>query len=616
MERERLRQQLDMLPPKPGVYMMKDEDGEVIYVGKATSLRSRVRSYFQEGEKSPKTQALANRVADVDYIVTDSEVEALILESTLIKEHKPFYNIRLKDDKAYPYVRVTVQERFPRVEVVRRIGRDNAKYFGPYTDVGALKQSLNLLQKIFPTRTCRGPLTTKSRPCLNYHIGRCRAPCCSKISEEAYRELVDQICLFLQGNADEIIKRLTGQMEKAAAQLDFERAAELRDQIIALQRTVEPQKIASGTKEEMDLVAYALEGDLICVQVFHIREGRVIGRDHFLMETQGEVTGSEILEAFLQQHYTRASYIPPKIALGEEVANADLLSQWLSQLRGKKVVLHVPKRGRLKELMQLVARNARMKLEEQLLAKKRAKKMQEEGLAQLARLVGLEDAPRRIEGYDISNLGEQDAVGAMVVAIDGVPDPSQYRRFKIKTVEGQNDFQMLQEVVRRRIRAFRRDAPQASFAEKPDLILVDGGRGQLSAVQEVLVEGGWEDVPLLSLAEREEEVFLPGQSRPVPLEEDAPAKRLLQRLRDEAHRFALAYHRKLRDERISHSALDAIPGVGPKRKKILINHFGSVRAVQKATLEELSQVPGIPPEVARNIYLGLGQGLRETEDQA
>jgi excinuclease ABC subunit C len=608
MVSEKLRQKLDLLPRKPGVYIMKDDAGNVIYVGKATSLRSRVRSYFQEGETSPKTQALANRVADIDYIITDSEVEALILECTLIKEHTPFYNIRLKDDKAYPYVRVTVQEDYPRVQVVRRITKDNARYFGPYTDVGALKQSLNFLGKVFPTRTCSGALVEKERPCLNYHIERCTAPCCGKISKEEYRDVVEQVCLFLQGNSDQIIKKLTKEMEKAAAKMEFERAAALRDQIGALEKTAERQKISSGTLEDLDLIAYAMEDDLICVQVFHVREGRVMGRDHFMMETQSSVSGPEILEAFIQQHYTRASFIPPKIALSEEVEDKELLIQWLSQIRGKKVVLHTPKRGRLKKLIELVSRNAHMKLQERLLAQRRAQQVQQEGLEELASLVGLSSGPRRIEGYDISNLGEDDAVGAMVVAIEGIPDSSQYRRFKVKSVQGQDDYGMLREVVGRRIMAYDREELADSFGDKPDLILVDGGLGQLGAVRKVLQENGWQDVAVLSLAEREEEVYLLNHPQPVVLPEDSPAKRILQRLRDEAHRFALSYHHKLRAERVRESALDAIEGVGPRRKRILIDHFGSLGAIKKATLEELASVPGIPLSVARNIYLGIGQG--------
>lgn len=632
-ERARLEEKLARLPSQPGVYLMKNAAGEVIYVGKAVSLRSRVRSYFQpsrhgRGPGSAKVAAMVAHIADFEYIVTDTEVEALILESNLIKRYRPWYNVRLRDDKAYPYIKVTLEERFPRVILVRRKRNDGGRYFGPYTNVHAVRETLQFVRKLLPIRTCTLDLSGELnyRPCLMYHIDRCGAPCAALQSEEEYRKIVDQVILFLEGRQEALIPELTRRMEAAAEGLQFERAARIRDQIRGLETVIERQKIVSTTDtSDQDVVGLALGRETACVQVFFIRGGKLVGREAFFVEVTPETEEAEALGAFLQEYYERADLVPPQILVPVEPEDAPVLAAWLEQRRGGKVRLRRPQRGEKRELMEMVAENARLALGEYEANTERRQTRNQRALADLAGRLGLDQPPRRIECYDISNLQGQQAVASMVVLTDGEPDPSQYRRFKIQGQETPDDYRMMAETIRRRFTHYLREREemerlvaeagpeeaearraelmqQARFALLPDLVVIDGGRGQLNAARAVLQELGLEELPAIGLAERFEQIFLEDDPDPLELDHQSPALHLLQRVRDEAHRFALRYHRQLRDARTSHSALDEIEGVGPKRKKALLRHFGSVKKVREASLEELCAVPGLPRSVAERIY--------------
>ena len=614
-----LQQAVRALPAKPGVYLFKNAAGEIIYVGKAVSLRDRVRSYFQKHGRyvSPKVKAMVEHIADLEFIVTDSEVEALILECNLIKEHEPWYNVRLKDDKSFPYLKVTA-ERFPRVMVVRRPSKEG-RNFGPYTDARAVRETLKFLRKLFPVRTCSLDLSGELnyRPCLLYHIGRCGAPCAGLQSEEEYNRLIDEVCLFLEGRHHRLIPELRAKMEAAAAKLEFERAARLRDQLQALEKVVERQKVVSDDGNDQDVIGMARSGNSLCVQVFFVRDGKLTGREHFFLEGAGDTSDAEALGAFVQQYYAEAAFVPREILLPEELEDQEVLAEWLSRRRGGKVTLRVPKRGEKRRLVEMVTHNAVLVLGESEAKRARVLERRSQALTQLQELFGLEEPPRRIEAYDISNTQGQDAVGSMVVFIDGEPANAEYRQFKIRDIEGPNDFAMMHQVISRRfmrglkereelaaLPAGERDAQarKARFADFPDLVIIDGGKGQLGAARDALRELNLEEIPTAGLAERLEEIYVEDQPEPIRLPDDSPALQLLQHIRDEAHRFALNYHRKLRSKRQSRSVLDEIEGVGPKRKKELIKHFGSVRAVREASLEALKAVPGLPAAVAERIY--------------
>ena len=635
-----LEEKLAHLPARPGVYLMKNAAGEVIYVGKASSLRSRVRSYFQAGRaSSPRLEALVADIADLEYIVTASEIEALVLESNLIKRYRPWYNVKLRDDKAYPYLKVTLDEPFPRVLVVRRMKNDGARYFGPYTNSTALRETLRFLRKLFPIRTCDLPLDGKRqyRLCLQYYIGRCLGPCAMRTTVEAYRQVVDQVCLFLEGRQDRIIPALEARMHQAAERLEFEQAARLRDQIRALQKVVEHQKVVTAGEDDQDVMAFARFGDTVCAQVFYVRGGKLIGRDHFILETTESTSDIEVMSSFVQQFYDKTPSVPPSVTLQHPVEEPELIERWLSERRGSRVRLVVPKRGDRRRLVEMAAENAALVLQELRSQADRRAAEKERALATLQDVLGLDRLPRRIEAFDISNIQGTDAVASMVVMEDGEPKKSDYRRFKLRMTGGPNDFAMMKEAVRRRFARglkereeletlrrrieardgadpelearLRKAEAEAKFARLPDLLLIDGGKGQLSAAREALRELGLdEEIPAIGLAKRLEQIFVEDEPDPIELPRDSYALHLLQRIRDEAHRFALGYHRQLRERRAVRSALDEIPGVGPKRKKQLIEHFGSVKRVREATLEELLAVPGLPRAVAERIY----QGVRST----
>lgn len=604
-----LQNKLATLPASPGVYLMLNGAGEIIYVGKAINLRNRVRSYFQKGSSQPaKVRILVEHIVDFEYILTDSEMEALILENNLIKKHAPRYNVRLKDDKTYPYIKVTMQETFPRVLMVRKRLNDGARYFGPYTDVTAVKETLAFLRKIFPVRSCRKNIEEggTERPCLNYHIGRCLAPCAGLITKEKYGEMIDEVILFLEGRIERLIPDLTRKMQEASEELEFEKAARFRNQIRGLQALAEKQKIVTERQEDQDYLGYARQGELACVQVFFVRSGKLIGRDHFLVDCSAEEEGTEILRSFMQQYYEEAAYIPKEILIPMTLTDSSVLQSWMSGLRGNKVYLHNPQRGQKKQLLDLVMKNAKVVLNETLTRTAFKERALKKALEELEEIVGLEEIPERIEAFDISNLQGTDVVASLVVWESGALKSDDYRRFKIKNVEGTpNDYEAMREVLTRR---FKRGLDEQNdgntegkFAIFPDLVLIDGGKGQLGVALEVRKELGLE-IPFISLAEKREEIYLPQASKPVILPNDSPSLLLLRQIRDEAHRFALSYHRNLRGRSTRGSVLDEIPGVGPKRKRELLRHFGTVKSIREASIEELAEVTGISLKVAREIY--------------
>ena len=619
MDRLQLKEQLSSVPPKPGVYLMKDEKGKVIYVGKAVNLRSRVRSYFHaSADHSPKTHYLKQDIVDLDFIVTASELEALILECNLIKKYQPRYNVRLKDDKRYPYIKITWQEPYPRIFTVRRMQNDGAKYYGPFTATWAVSQTLDLLRKIFPYLTCKREITGQDkRACLYYHIGRCPGPCIGAVSQEEYRALVSQICRFLEGKSEEIIDDLRAQMMAASQRLEFERAAALRDQIVALERVIERQRVVSSALADEDVIAFARQDGDACMQVFFIRRGKLIGREYFVLEGTAEEDDRQIMTSFVKQFYDKAAYVPSEVLLQSEIDEALIIQSWLRSKRGTKVTLKVPRRGQKKELVQMAAENAA-----ETLAHLRAQWLLDEGksveaLAELQEHLDLAQPPARIECYDISNIQGKAATGSMVVFVKGVPRKSDYRRFKIRTVEGADDYAMMQEVLRRR---FRRAVPSTELRtvgetkEKgelvkdeawtilPDLVVVDGGKGQLNAALEVMDEYDLrEAVPLVGLAKEREEIFVPDQPEPILLPHGSQGLFLIQRIRDEAHRFALQYHRRLREKKTLTSTLEEIPGIGPKRRQALLKHFGSFEGIRQASLEELAAVAGMSRAAAQQV---------------
>lgn len=629
MLRQDLQDWLATLPQRPGVYLFRGDEGQVLYVGKAKNLRARVRSYFQRpAQMTGRILHLVNQVEHIETIVTGTEVEALVLEANLIKRHKPPYNIRLRDDKQYPYIKVTVNEPFPRVMITRSVQNDGARYFGPYTDPGAVKETLKVLRRAFPYRTCSNyRLAQEGRPCLYYYIGRCLGPCDNLTTAEEYDAMIEEMCQFLEGRSDGVLQRLEKRMHRAAEELDFEQAAQLRDQIRALRRVLERQQVISGRLEEQDVVALAMEGDQICAQVFFVREGRVVGRDHFMLQGGEGVEPGEALAAFMKQHYAGAAFIPREILVAVDLPpeEQEAITDWLTQLRGSRVFIRRPRRGDKRRLVELAAENARVMLEQEHQRQELDQQRTTGALAELADYLHLDVPPERIECYDISNFQGREAVGAMVVFHGGRAHKDHYRRFKIHTVEGSNDYAMLQEVLYRRFRraqtmgvlpggtAEGRPSGNAgdqgplvmptgadAFGTLPDLILVDGGKGQLSAALEVLRAFNLDHIPTFGLAEKQEHLFAPGRKEPIVLPADSPALHLLQRIRDEAHRFAVSYHRKLRSRGIR-SLLDDIPGIGRKRRNALLKHFGSIDAIRAASVEELAAVPGMNMKVARTV---------------
>jgi len=613
---EHVKEILANLPSRPGVYLHKDKDGRVLYVGKAVNLRNRVRSYFHNNVDSFKTRRLREQVADIEIITTDTDLEALLLEMTLIKKYKPHFNVRLKDDKRYPYIKVHWASPFPKVTVTRRMMRDGSRYFGPFTSVWAVHQTLDLLRKIFPYLTCDREITgDDKRACLYFDIRLCNAPCIGNVDQKEYREMIQHLMDFLNGKSDVIIREIEGKMQRAANDLDFEQAALYRDQLKAIDRVVAKQKVISAANTDQDVIAFAREQGDACVQVFFIRHGKLIGREYFLLEgTEGEAD-EEVLSDFLTQFYDEAAHIPREVLLPHEVVEAQVIEQWLKEKRSTKVTIQVPRRGKKRALVQMATNNAADTLAtlRQQWAADRSKHVT--AMEELREALELDRPPARIECYDISHTQGRQPVGSMVVFVQGAPRKSDYRRFNIQTV-GNDDYGAMKEVLSRRLQRYADSAAgelhdpskigrlrkDTTWAILPDLILIDGGKGQLNSVLEILEEFDLADeVPLAALAKQEEELFIPGRTRSIRLPERSQALYLVQRARDEAHRYANHGHRKRRSKVGVASLLDDVPGVGPKRRKALLDQFGSLDGIRNATVEELASVPGIPYQVAHAV---------------
>jgi len=608
--RERLKLRLASLPESPGVYLMRDANGRIIYVGKALVLRNRVRSYFGETAlRDAKTARLVGDIADIEWIVTESELEALILEAQLIKRHHPRYNIRLKDDKRYPYIKLTMEEEFPRVLVVRQMANDGGRYFGPFTSSQAVHQSLDLIRRLFPYRTCNREITGHDhRPCLYYHIERCSGPCIGAISREDYRQTMERISLFLEGRQEEIVASLRDEMKAASDRLEFERAAKLRDEIAAITQIIERQRIVSAHLKDHDFVAFARANGDACVQVFFVRNGRLIGRDYYVLSGATDASDQEIVRAFLVQFYEQSPSIPPEVVVPSDLDNLPILEQWLQQRRGSPVMIKVPKRGDRRAVLDLAQENAVETLRK-LRAEWRADRSKHvEALTQLQETLGLEEPPNRIECYDISHTHGFGATGSMVVFVQGTPSKSDYRRFRIKDAKGGDDYAAMAEVLRRRFARADSAAERAEttgrtsrWALMPDLVIVDGGKGQLHAALEAMADTGVDHVPVAALAKREEELFTPESLEPHVLPPSSPGLYLVQRIRDEAHRVAVSYHRTVRRKHSTKSALEEVPGIGPKRRQALLRAFGSIDGIRQASLEDLISIPGITRPIAERL---------------
>jgi len=620
---ESLLERVKAVPQRPGVYLFRNERGEVIYVGKAASLRNRMRSYFGAPQSmEPKTRALRGAIADFEYVVTHTEQDALHLEATLVKRHQPFFNVTLKDDKHFPYLKVDLADPWPRIYITRRVEKDGGRYFGPFASASSVRKTLDLTKKLFPWRSCTMTITgNEPRPCLEYYIHRCIAPCTSYCTKEEYDEVIRQTILFLEGRTDEVMRTLRGQMVEASEALEFERAANIRDQITAIERVTETQTVASTKPVDEDVFGLARQDGEAMVQVLFVRGIKLVGTDHFSLAGAQDVPDGEVLASFLKQFYESSTYVPRRLLLPIDVPERELLAAWLSERRGKPVELLAPKRGERRRLVEMAQANAREALEQA-----RARWLADTGkteaaLEELQIALDLPEPPRRIECYDISNIQGTNAVGSMVVFIDGKPRPQEYRRFRIRTVQGANDFAMMAEVLRRRFKkasapaereepaaagdrqpSSRERAKAEAWSTLPDLLIVDGGKGQLGAALDVLREAGLEPiVPAAGLAKRNEELFVKDRADPIVLARTSQALYLVQRVRDEAHRFAITYHRGLRQKRSIQSALDAIPGVGPKRKKALLRKFGSVKAVREAPVEEIASTAGFTRSLAERV---------------
>ncbi len=612
---EHLRPTLETLPQRPGCYLMKDAAGTVIYVGKAVNLAHRVRSYFHaSAQHNRKTRRLVQEIAAIEWIVVGSELEALILEMNLIKRYRPKYNVKLKDDKRYPYIKVHWQDPFPRVTVTRRLQEDGARYFGPYASVWAVHQTLDVLRRIFPYLTCNREITGQDRrACLYYDIKRCAGPCIGAIDQAGYRQMIADLMDFLNGRNGPIVARLQAEMEAAASRLEYERAAALRDQIRAIEKVVEKQRIISQKQLDSDVIALAREEGEACVQVFFIRGGRLIGREHFMLDGSDESEDdSALLTAFVKQFYTEAAQIPRQVLLPQEIEEANIIRQWLNNRRGQKVELLIPRRGEKRDLVRLAAQNAAETLHALRAQWAADAHRQEEALQQLQEALHLPQPPLRMECFDVSNFQGAAIVASMVVFERGTPSKKLYRRFNIRSVQGQpDDFASMEEALRRRFKRWQsarelEESPSArtdrAFGVLPDLLIVDGGPGQLTRAVRVLDDFGLrERVQVIGLAKREELIFRPESKAPLRLPRHGAALQLLQRIRDEAHRFAITAHRKKRAKIALASSLEQIPGVGPKRRAALLRHFGSVEAIRRASPEELARVEGISRSLAETI---------------
>ncbi|PSO50183.1 MAG: excinuclease ABC subunit C [Cyanobacteria bacterium SW_9_44_58] len=607
---EQLEARLQEIPLQPGVYLMRDRDGNAIYIGKSTKLRSRVRSYFRRSQAlSEQKQLMVQQVADIEFIVTDTEAEALALEANLVKQEQPYFNVLLKDDKKYPYLCITWSEDYPRIFITRKRRRNNEKdrYYGPYVDTGALRRTLQLVKQIFPLRQRPRPLF-KDRPCLNYDLGRCPGVCQELISPDEYRQTLQKVAMIFQGRSQELVRDLSSQMQQASANLDFEKAAKLRDQIQALEQLNAHQKVSlPDDTVSRDAIAIVSNHQHASIQLFQVRAGKLVGRLGFFADVSPAFNSEDLLQRVIQDHYATVDdvEIPSEILLPQAIFDQEIISNWLSHRKGRKVALTVPQRQAKAELIAMVEQNAHYELERT----QRVADRNQQALQDLAEILDLPEVPRRIEGYDISHIQGSNAVGSQVVFIDGIPAKQHYRRYKIKDAnvrEGHSDdYASLAEVMRRRFRKYAEnpDLPRQEDSAFPDLVMIDGGKGQLSAVVEQLQQMDLlGDLPVISLAKQREEIFLPGESLPLETDAEQLGVQVLRRVRDEAHRFAVSFHRQQRTAKMQRSRLDDIPGLGFQRQQTLLAHFRSLEYIRQASLEQLQEVPGIGKSLAQQIY--------------
>lgn len=610
MENFNIQEELKKLPGKPGVYLMHDEKDAIIYVGKAISLKNRVRQYFQSSRnKGAKIEQMVTHISRFEYIVTDSELEALVLECNLIKEHRPKYNTMLMDDKSYPFIKVTVNEPFPRVMLARQMKKDKAKYFGPYTSAGAVKDTIELIRKLYHIRSCNRSLPKdigKERPCLNYHIHQCQAPCQGYISQEEYRKSIDEVVRFLNGHYDLVLKELEEKMMAASDSLEFEKAIEYRELLTSVQKVAQKQKITDTAGDDRDIIAMASEGEDAVVQVFFIRSGRLIGRDHFYLKSAENDTEGEILSSFIKQFYAGTPYIPAELMLPEEIEDQDIIEEWLTARRERRVHLHIPKKGTKEKLVELAQKNAQMVLKNDRERLKREEGRTIGAVKELEKILGLKGIIR-MEAYDISNTNGFDSVGSMVVYEHGKPKRNDYRKFKIKTVQGPDDYASMNEVLTRRfghgLREQQEESETGGFQIFPDLIMMDGGRGQVNIALEVL-EKLHLHIPVCGMVKDDNHRTrgLYFNNTELPIDRNSECFRLITRIQDEAHRFAITFHRQLRSKGQVHSVLDDIPGVGPARRKDLMRCFENIDAIRNATVEELKELPSMNEKSAQEVY--------------
>ena len=610
MENFNIQEELKKLPGKPGVYLMHDEKDAIIYVGKAISLKNRVRQYFQSSRnKGAKIEQMVTHISRFEYIVTDSELEALVLECNLIKEHRPKYNTMLMDDKSYPFIKVTVNEPFPRVMLARQMKKDKAKYFGPYTSAGAVKDTIELIRKLYHIRSCNRSLPKdigKERPCLNYHIHQCQAPCQGYISQEEYRKSIDEVVRFLNGHYDLVLKELEEKMMAASDSLEFEKAIEYRELLTSVQKVAQKQKITDTAGDDRDIIAMASEGEDAVVQVFFIRSGRLIGRDHFYLKSAENHTEGEILSSFIKQFYAGTPYIPAELMLPEEIEDQDIIEEWLTARRERRVHLRIPKKGTKEKLVELAQKNAQMVLKNDRERLKREEGRTIGAVKELEKILGLKGIIR-MEAYDISNTNGFDSVGSMVVYEHGKPKRNDYRKFKIKTVQGPDDYASMNEVLTRRfghgLREQQEESETGGFQIFPDLIMMDGGRGQVNIALEVL-EKLHLHIPVCGMVKDDNHRTrgLYFNNTELPIDRNSECFRLITRIQDEAHRFAITFHRQLRSKGQVHSVLDDIPGVGPARRKDLMRCFENIDAIRNATVEELKELPSMNEKSAQEVY--------------
>lgn len=609
---EEIRIKIEQLPESPGVYLMKDDQNKIIYVGKAKILKNRVKQYFQSSRNhTEKVVRMVSNIVDFEYIITSSETEALVLECNLIKKYRPEFNVMLKDSKGYPYVKITVQDKYPRVYTTRTIKKDGSKYFGPYVSGLAIKQTLEAIRKIYPVRSCAGNLENRKRPCLYYHIKQCKAPCRGDVDVEEYNEMIQHVMEILNGKHNDLLTHLNIEMQEASKALQFERAAIYRDRIAAIQKISENQRMTTDIHNNQDIIGLSeLEQDIL-VQVLFVRRGKMIGGEHFILQNSQDETLAQLVISFIKQYYYENQFVPNEILIQETIEEQEVIEEWLQSIKKQRVYIRVPQRGDKRKLVEMAVNNASEAANARLLKRQREYERTVGAVEVLADALGIKGQTHRIEGYDISNIQGVESVASMVVFEDGKPARKQYRRFKIKTVEGPNDFASMAEVLTRRFERGKqeretliqqgKDPNKGKFSKFPDIVLIDGGKGQLHFARETMRQQNVDAIPTFGLAKEFEEIYMEHLDQPIILDRNSAALHLIQRIRDEAHRFAITYHRSLRGKQTLKSLLEEIPGIGPKRRQALYKRFGSIMAIQEASLQELCDVEGMNHRVAENI---------------